>query len=706
MACWNGSDAGRVGRLLALVGALAPAAAPGETPADPEVYMADPITVTATRNPLPAFEFPGMVSVIGRQEMLRQQPSTPDDFLKWVPNMEFVGGPRRTGEVPSIRGFSGPDVVVTLDGARQNFDSAHDGRFFIDPSLLREVEVLRGPASALYGSGGNGGVIALRTLRAEDLLGTGERAGARLSGGYQSVNEEGRGTATVFGRPGGGLDLLGSVTRRSSGEIELGDGSTLDASDDDILAALMKLGWAPGADQRLEASFQRFRNEAEEPNNAQGAGGDDRVEKDIQRDNIRLAYGYQPSDQPLVDLDLTVYHTRFEADELRLDDRGAGPAGELLRRDLDTWGLRVENRSRPLDAARHGLTLTYGAEAYRDVQDGAAGEGERDGVPDADANFAAGFVQAEWRLSEPLGVLPGDLLLIPGLRFDHYATDGDLADSTVEDSALSPRLGLSYLPTDWSLLFASYSEAFRAPTFNELFLTGVHFRIPIGPGVTNRFVPNPDLDPQRTRTVEAGVGLDFRSLLARGDRLTAKASHFRTWGDDFIDLSVEQPEPFVDCDPFIPGGCDGVTRAANVAEARLWGSEVELSYENRRARIQAGYSNLHGRNDTTNEFLGVLTPAQLTLDAALKLPEVDSVLGWRMLAADDFDKTDDPAEERGGYAVHDFYLAWAPSGGPLAGLRLDLGVDNAFDRAYSRVFTGAPEPGRNLKAQLAYAVSF
>lgn len=706
MVCRNGRYARRAGGCVVLAGALASTGALAQDLAEPVVQMTDPITVTATRNPLPAFEFPGMVSVIGRERLEQQQASTPDDFLKWVPNVEFTGGPRRSGEVPSIRGFSGPDVVVTLDGARQNFDSAHDGRFFVDPSLLREVEVLRGPASALYGSGGNGGVIALRTVRAEDLLGTGERAGARLSGGYQSVSEEARGTFTAFGRPGGGLDLLGSVTRRGSGEIELGDGSTLDAADDDILAALMKLGWQPGAEQRLEASFQRFRNEAEEPNNGQGTGGDDLVEKDIRRDNIRLAYGYHPPEQPLLDLDLTLYHTRIEADELRLDDRGAGPAGELLRRDLDTWGLRLENSSRPLNSARHGLTLTYGAEAYRDVQDGAAGEGERDGVPDADANFAAGFLQAQWRLTEPLGLLPGDLLLIPGLRFDHYATDGDLAESSVEDSALSPRLGLSYLPTEWSLVFASYSEAFRAPTFNELFLTGVHFRIPVGPGVTNRFVPNPDLDPQRTRTVEAGMGLDFRSLLAPGDRLTAKASHFRTWGDDFIDLSVQQPEPFVDCDPFIPGGCDGVTRAANVAEARLWGSEVELSYENRRARLQAGYSNLHGRNDTTDEFLGVLTPAQLTVDAALKLPELDSVVGWRMLAADDFDKTDDPAEERGGYAVHDFYLAWAPARGPLEGLRVDLGVDNAFDRAYSRVFTGALEPGRNLKAQLAYGLSF
>ena len=101
----------------------------------------DPISVTATRNPISSFEYPGMVSVIGRQEIRTRQPSTPDDILKLVPNVQFYGGPRRTGEVPSIRGFSGPDVIVLLDGARQNFGSAHDGQFFLDPSLLKRVEI-------------------------------------------------------------------------------------------------------------------------------------------------------------------------------------------------------------------------------------------------------------------------------------------------------------------------------------------------------------------------------------------------------------------------------------------------------------------------------------------------------------------------------------------------------------------------------------
>jgi hemoglobin/transferrin/lactoferrin receptor protein len=66
----------------------------------------------------------------------------------------------------SIRGFSGPDVIITVDGARQSFDPGHNGRFSIDPSLVRDVEVLRGPVSFLYGSGGMDGAITSRTVRA------------------------------------------------------------------------------------------------------------------------------------------------------------------------------------------------------------------------------------------------------------------------------------------------------------------------------------------------------------------------------------------------------------------------------------------------------------------------------------------------------------------------------------------------------------
>lgn len=129
-----------------------------------------PITVTATRNPIDSFTYPGVVTVIDREEILQRAASTRDDLLDQVPGITFFSGPRRTGEIPSIRGFSGENVVILLDGARQNLNSAHDGRFFIDPDLLESVEVLRGPASSLYGSGAVGGVLSFRTVNAKDLL--------------------------------------------------------------------------------------------------------------------------------------------------------------------------------------------------------------------------------------------------------------------------------------------------------------------------------------------------------------------------------------------------------------------------------------------------------------------------------------------------------------------------------------------------------
>ena len=681
------------------------AGAPATTLVDGSSVSLDTVSVTATRNPIAAFEYPGMVTVIGREQIETRQPSSIDDVLKWVPNVEFTGGPRRTGEVPSIRGFSGPDVVVTLDGARQNFNSGHDGRFFVDPTLLREVEVLRGPASSLYGSGGLGGVIALRTVRPDDYLQEGETAGVTVGAGYQSVNNEHRQVVTGYAKPTENFGVLASVTKLDSGSIELGDGSKLDRTDDDVISGLAKAGLDFADHHRVEASFQRFQNDAEEPNNAQGDGGSNLVDKDIVSDNWRLGYEFSDPSNDLVDLDAVAYYTDSSVDELRLDNAGAGPAGEVLEREVDTVGLRVDNRSRARLTEDASLELTYGTEAYRDQQESAVDGGPRPTVPAAETELVGLYGQAELRLAEPFGVLPGDLLVIPGVRYDRYSSSSDVAADN-EDQAVSPRIGASYLPTDWSLLFANYGTAFRAPTINELYTSGVHFRIPIGGGITNRFVPNPDLDPQRTQTFEFGGGVDFDDVVTTGDRLQVKATHFRTEGEDFIDIQVNQPTPFVDCNPFIPANCDGTTRPVNIADASLWGNEIEASYESARVRLQVGFSTIDGENEATGEPLGVLTPAQLTTDTAVKLPEIDSIVGWRMLAADEFDNVSDPSQERAGYAVHDLYFAWTPSQGVLQGLRLDLGVDNVFDKSYARVFTDALEPGRNFKGFIRYSLNF
>lgn len=651
------------------------------------------MTVTATRNPIDSFEYPGMVTVTGREQIETRQPSTPDDVLRFVPGVEFSGGPRRTGEVPSIRGFSGEDVIILFDGARQNFNSGHDGRFFIDPSLLQRVEVLRGPASALYGSGGLGGVIEFRTVSAGDFLAPGETVGFNLSTGYQTANRELAGTMTGYGRPIEGMDVLASLTTRGSGAIRLSDGSELGNTDDEIISGLAKLSYDFADFHSVEASFLRFQNDVTEPNNGQGLTDGNLAEKDIVSDTYRVSYSYRNPDNALIDLDAIAYYTDFQADEERLVASSLGPVGQVLRRDVETLGFRLDNRSRLRLNESVLTTFTYGGEVYRDEQDGAAGSAERGGVPDAEATFLGVFAQAEIAIAEPFGAIPGDLLVIPGLRFDDFEASSDIAADN-SDNSLSPRIGVSYLPTEWLMVFGSYSQAFRAPSFDELYQDGTHFFV--GP-FPNRFVPNPDLQPQETETWEFGGGFSFENLLAPADRLQIKGSYYETDGTDFIDTDVIVNPPV-----------QNETLTFNVPNAKLRGAEIEAFYESDRFLLTLGYSRIDGENEDTGDKLGVLAPDQYSADFAVKLPEFDSLVGWRLLAAEAFDKVDAGDPEVPGYGVNDIYYAWSPSDGPLEGLRIDLGIDNLFDQEYRRVTGGAGvvEQGRNFKALVSYRLTW
>jgi hemoglobin/transferrin/lactoferrin receptor protein len=299
---------------------------------------------------------------------------------------------------------------------RQNFGSAHDGRFFIDPELLSSVEVLRGSSSSLYGSGGTGGVIEFRTANAGDFLGPDETYGIRTSIGYQHANEEQFGSLTAYGQPGYGVDLIANITYRDSGDIELGGGQSL-SSDDQILGGMAKAGWSFGESHYLEASYLGFNGQVEEPNNGQGAGGNDMVDKDIDADSFRLAYNYTNPANPWLNLDAIAYYTESSNEEQRLDNLGAGPAGELLTREVATIGFRVDNRSNLQFAESANALFTYGFEYYNDDQKGAAGGAARDGVPNAESDSFGAFLQAEISLRD-LGELPGELVIVPGVRFD------------------------------------------------------------------------------------------------------------------------------------------------------------------------------------------------------------------------------------------------------------------------------------------------
>jgi len=664
----------------------------------------DAISVSATRSPISVMSYPGMVSVVDRSEIDLKDPDTLDDMLRSVPGVFFDGGPRRTGQVPTIRGFDGENVQIRIDGARQDFVSGHSGRVFVDPALLGGAEVLRGPASSLYGSGALGGMISLRTLRADDLVKPGETAAARVKFGYQDVNQEFTESLVVGGKPADGIGLVAGVVKRDSSDIELGNGESL-TSDDDILSGLARIDAEITPDLALSFSYLGFANDATEPENGQGANNASDstiVDKEIRSHTVRAQALYAPLGQDWIDFDGTVYYTDGRVDTTDPE------TGDENKRDVDTYGIFADNRSRFDLSDRSMLTLTYGLEASRDVQDGydsTATDGSRAGAPDAEANFFGAFLQGETEIAE---FLPGTLRVIPGIRFDAFNTDSDIDDAN-SDQEISPKVGVSYEPIPGLVGFASYGRAFRAPSFNELYNEGTHFAIPLSNGQTavNSFVPNPDLEPEVSTTFEIGAGFSRNDVFVKDDAFRVKGAYFRSDVENLIDIEVNSTGPSLGC--FVPtaGDCNaGTTETVNIPNAELEGYEIEGSYDARRFYITAGFSSIDGENKDTGEALGVLTPNRLSTDVGLRIHEIDTTVGVEGEFVSRFDNVDDASEERDGYAVFDVYAQWAPGDGVLKGVTFNLGVDNLFDKDYERVFAGVSEPGRNIKGSIAYRIAF
>lgn len=668
------------------------------------------VTVYGTSNPITVFDYPGQVSVVTREDLDALAPSSISDALRDVPGLNFSGGPRRTGETPSLRGLSGQNVLILLDGARQSFSSAHDGRFYLDPDLIGTAEIVKGPASALYGSGAVGGVLAFESVDAADLLKDGQSWGVRTRVGYQSVNEEVLGSVTAFTRQDA-FDGLASFGVRQSGDIELGSGADL-PSDDEIQNVLLKGGYAFSGAFRIEGSWQRFENTAIEPNNGQGTLGtgnsvlDRDIEKDITTDTFRLGLDFNPASNDWIDTTLTAYQTTSEVDEFDQT------VPRTTVREIETTGVSARNASQ-FTVGAFETTFTIGGDWYKDEQVGTDTEtldGIRGGVPDGESEFMGIFAQLE--ASVDTGT--GNFLFIPGIRYDEFESSSSIAPGQKNsDDAISPRFAASYGPLEWFRVFGSYSEGFRAPSVNELYLDGVHFNIPhpilFNPAMgsfvfaPNNFIPNPDLVPENTETVEVGIGFNFANLVSDKDRLQAKVSYFETNADNLINLTVDfAPDAGCFTPPFFQPCTFGTSKSANVDRAELEGFEAELRYDSDRVFAQASFATIEGTDLSNGADIGSLTPDRFTLNVGVKLPEWDTRMGARLQHASDFEQNMSDGmgdftivDARNSYTVVDLYTTWQPDF--ANGIRFDVGIDNVFDENYERVFAGVSEPARNLK---------
>lgn len=630
-----------------------------------------PVTVLATRTAKSSHEVAHSIDVIDASDIAHQQSNDIGATLDHLPNVTLSGSPRPSGESIQIRGLSGDRVLKLVDGVRMSLAAPHMSDLFIDPGLVKKVAVQRGPASVLWGSGALGGVVNVQTVDATDLLKPGQSYGARLTSGYQSVSNGWFTSAAGYGMLTDHLDGLISVGHRDNGNVELGNGSKLPHSGYRETSFLAKTKYFLDANHFVALSHRGERLRGNAPTNPGEPSGVENplVARKITLGTTKLEWRMQPEASTWLDLNAHISHTHTRVNETAL----AGGGHDTTK--VGRVGLDIVNTSRFGLGVGGAHALTYGLDGFRD---------HARAISKAEAN-------GNRRL---LGVFMQDAIswghwtVTPGVRFDHYHSESRLNIAPDQNKGeLSSQLGVVWQARDWLAVYASYAEAFRAPSLKELYAAGFHFG-------ANQFLANPELKPEKAANKEIGLRANWDGLLSRHDQLQFTLSVFRNDVDDFIDtIVIVQPLPN-------PPYVGGTTRSENVTDARLQGFETSARYRSDRWFAALSYGQTRGENRTKNQPLAAIAPHRWVLELGYTdLPWNGRItVRTTLAAAQQRVPAGGSIEPTAGYTTYDLLTSWFP----VKDLRVDVGVHNLTDKAYRRHNAVIEETGRNIAASLTW----
>ena len=202
---------------------------------DAETDPKDTVTVTATRTPVATQDAPATVSVIDAEQIADELVTDIKELVRFEPGVSVTRQPTRFGaalgttgragnEGFNIRGLGGNRVLIQVDGVRVpdgfTFGAQAAGRGdYVDLGIVKSVEILRGPASALYGSDGLAGAVSFITSDPADLFEAGRDIAALGRVGYDGSTQEFTETGLIAGRTGQWSALF-SYTRRDGQELD------------------------------------------------------------------------------------------------------------------------------------------------------------------------------------------------------------------------------------------------------------------------------------------------------------------------------------------------------------------------------------------------------------------------------------------------------------------------------------------------------
>lgn len=639
------------------------------------------ITVSATRHAQSVESVPGTVTVQDRATLDRRNVNSIRDLVRDEPGVSVGGAGQRAGTSGyNIRGIDGDRILTQVDGVEvpDNFFQgpfANTHRNYVDPEIIKRVEILRGPASALYGSSAIGGAVSYYTLDPEDIIKPGKDVGARLKTGYSSADNTWLNSSTVAGRVGD-VDGLLHVSQRNGHETESygehgGTGlSRTAANPEDARATnvLAKLDWNYGDNDRLAFTYEKYKDDTH-TNQKSVVGGPF---------NAGVGFGYYGSREgnDVITRERFGLENSFALDSVLADNAKWSVNYQIAKTDQNTlerylpsnprsgavlrdvWRTRdthYKERQWILDAQLDkafdmGDTqhlLTYGTtlkqQKVTGLRSGSAtcasvvGTCRTLGAVSASANDIVAPTNdfpnptiTTYALFAQDQIKWGDWTFMPGARYDYTTLEPDATDSFLksvklksksefDDSTkkwhrLLPKLGLTYAFNDAYTWYGQYAEGFRTPSAKALF---GRFENTRGNYVVE---PNPDLKPETSKSYETGL---------RG--------HF---DEGTFDLAVfyNTYRDFINEDAVIPANATTTTfQSNNIKHATIKGVELKgrLNLDSFGAPeglyTRGSLAYLYGRNNDTGQPLNSINPLTGVVGLGYDQNNYGGLLNWTLV---------------------------------------------------------------------------
>lgn len=654
----------------------------------------DRVLVTATGGELPQFDTPYSTEQIDQTQRFERAYRTLPQVLRDVPGVLLQETSAGQGS-PFIRGFTAQRNLLLIDGVRLNNSVLRSGpnQYWATVDVLgaERVEVVKGPASVLYGTDAIGGTVQVIT-RSPYGFGEGTnvsgRAVFRTSTAERSFQQRGEVSVTqdqTFG-------FLGGVTGKFFNDVMTGNGVQENVGYDEYDADFKAEFWVSD-NARVVALHQRVRqNNVPRTHSTVYAdsfagstvGGDRKRDLDQERELTYIQYHAEGLDGPIEELHASLSYQR----QSEVQDR---VRGSLARRvtgiDVETLGMFLRAVS-PSPIGR----LTYGIEFYHDDVNSFSNTNPVQGpvADDATYDLLGAFVQSEIELAERLTVILGARITyarVDAERVDDITTPivTDFISVSDEYFAAVGNVRVLYeLVPDELNLFGGVSQGFRAPNLSDL--TGN-----LSSSTSDIEIVSPGLDPETYVNFELG-------LKGRNDNAAFELTGYYMLIDDQI---LRTPTGVI-----LPGPVTELTRS-NSGEGWVYGIEFAGSH-----RLGGGFTLfgnvafMEGKVETfpavgappRDEWLDRLMP--LTGQVGVRWDEPQSELWGELLIrmADDAtrlssrDMRDTQRIPPGGtpsYVVVDLI-----GGGKIdQNITWRAGLENVFDENYRVHGSGSNMPG-------------